>query len=163
MRRRRDLAGRIVEREGLIRDEWIADNRWVVVPIETAKHFDNVDCEALSRAAAACNYTTAFAVPTEPLKNCPAMLDVHLTPSDLAEFSSNCGSFAYALIELHGGFSVVCNHTCYFLVGGPRRFIELVVGDIGQAFVDFEEYIDSEMPEYQSWLRKISGRYRRGH
>src|SRR5262249_28995205 len=87
----------IVEPPGDLRSDWLKAHDWVVVPVESAKHFKESDAEALARAAKGAGSSQCFAVLTEELQNLPVCYEVTLSTTGLMQFSRESGSFCYAL------------------------------------------------------------------
>ncbi len=130
---------------------WLRSNHWVVVPVESASHFDREQTERLSAGFAAVNCPTVFAIATEDIGHVsgpkqPGFPDtsgysLDTSPQGLWEFSELCSHFNFVLIPADRSAAVLCTVNDYYLVAGPSAFVKPAVGgDIEAAWVQFREY-----------------------
>lgn len=156
------LVGRIALNQNQFNEHWLDQEGWSVVPVESAMHFDDDAALYLSQAIAASRIEACYAVLMEPLKNTPRCLEVSPSKEGLLEFSREYGSFAYIILPLNGAYSILCTHDDYFLVGGPRDFVDTAVGgDHARACARFIEFAhDASWPvELRDYLVGIATKY----
>jgi len=134
---------------------------WVVVPVESASHFDDRDILLIEAAAAALGCSNCLAVRIEHLDE-PKCYAVALSREDLADFSQQCGLFKYMLLTPEPLFAVLCTTEDYFLVAGPEEFVSAAVGgsirDAQNAFQRFAS--DTAWPlGARKFYQAVSERY----
>ncbi len=145
------------------RSEFLGANKeWTVVPVESASHFDEHDAERISKAASLAGKSTLYAVRLEELKCESRFVEVAVSKDGLLLFSRQYGLYNYAMIADDFTFAIICTTDDYFLLAGPRRFVEIAVGkDVLEARAEFEAFAkdDSWSDSDRSWLTEISRRY----
>lgn len=138
---------------------WLAQSRWLAVPVESAGHFDDEAARLLADAFQEMRCSDVFAVATEDLGDFPDFL-VEASKQGLLDFSWKCAHFNYALLPRDRTAAVLCTVYDYFLVAGPYRFVSRAVGgDVEAARAIFDDVASD--PCWDGRLQKISERYRR--
>jgi len=143
---------------------FLEEQDWLVVPIESGQHFDNKDAERLANAAAALGVTKLRAVLLEDLVGVGDDMEVDATEEGLLSFSREYAHFNFALLPEDYSFAVSCTTADYFLVAGPRSFVEIATGKkISQARSDFDTFADGDLwsDTDRARLLGVSARYRR--
>lgn len=149
----------IVEEPAQLNLGWLTKNNLIVVPRESACHFDDEYAGALSIALREEGCECIYALATEPLENNPICYSVDVSKEGLLAFSDECGLFNFALIPSDRSFAILCTVYDYFLIAGSANFVRSAVsGDIEYAWREFEEL--SLDPCWEGRLAKIAMRYR---
>ena len=137
----RSLLSEVVDAPSHLRQEWLHDKAWAVVPVESAKHFDDADAARIADASLSMGNGDCLAIAVEPLENQTLCYKVTVSSAGLADFSWECGSFAYLLVPKDCGWCLLCNFALYYLVAGPRQFVEHAIGcsikEGRKKFIDF--------------------------
>jgi len=144
---------------------YLKSHDWIAIPVESSLHFNQLDTIQISRAAAEMGCEEGFAILTESLNNVGNCYKVRLSPTGLTEFSNECGHFNFAILPKNGSFIILCTLEEYFLVGGPKKFIDKYLGvniSIEKAMEDFKAFAEhNSWPVYiKSHLLTISKKYR---
>lgn len=131
----------VLEPSGYLDMNWIEENNWVAVPVESASHFNSQDAERLVYAIKKEGIPQSFAIATEPLKNFPRCLIVPTTKEDFLTFSQECAHFNILIISLPLSFAVLCTVFDYYVISGTPAFVEDAAGcTIAEARSRFLEY-----------------------
>ena len=159
----------LVEEPAHLNMNWVAGERWTVVPVESRGHFRDADARCLSQAFSAIHCGQVFALATEDLTEVsvsgekigvlrPDFL-VETSEQGLLEFSAACAPFNFVLVPGNRAVVVLCTVYDYYLVAGPADFVRLGVGgDTAAAWLRFEECADD--PVWEGRLLEIVERYR---
>ncbi len=159
-----EWAGKALESSHQFTRAFLKEQGWLVVPVESGQHFDDQDAERLASAATAFGATKLRAVSLEDLRHVRDALEVDVTEVGLLLFSRECAHFNFALVPEDYSFAVVCTTDDYFLVAGPRTFVELATGKrVPEARSDFDEFAadDSWSDADRIRLLGVSARYER--
>lgn len=149
----------VVEEARHLNPDWLAKNDRIVVPRESACHFDERYARALSIALREEGYERVFALATEPLEINPVCYSVDVSKEGLLAFSHECAHFNFALIPANRSGAILCTVYEYFLIAGSANFVRQAVGgDVEAAWREFEEV--SLDPCWEGKLAKIVERYR---
>ena len=122
------LIEELVQQLGDLKLGWLINHGWAAVPTEGAMHFNEKDAQRLSDAMIWIGCFECLAVATEPLQETTLCYRVPTTKEGLLEFSWECGSFYFILVPRNRDFAVVCTADDYYVVAGPRSFVEQAVG-----------------------------------
>lgn len=138
----------------------VEDRGWIVVPVQSASHFDTGDAERLSAALAPVT-TEVYAVLAETLRDATPGYVFPPTPDGFSQFSTECGLFAYLITSpyVRPEFAVLCAVDDYYLVAGKEPIVTPAVGgSLDDAFESFEEFASDEVwPEsVRVHLRAVS-------
>jgi hypothetical protein len=138
--------------------DWIINNRWIAIPVESASHFAEEQAKMLSRAMQGFGHTECFAVATEPLENFPLCFRVLTTTEGLLEFSYDCGDFSFVLVPENRSFAILCTDAGYFIVGGRREFAtQAIGGDLNTARAEFYDFASDDF--WEGWMLTIARKY----
>ena len=152
----------VVEKPGDLKLEWLIKHRWAAVPSEGAMHFNEQDAQRMSDAMFWIGCFECLAVATEPLENTTLCYRVPTTKDGLLDFSWECGSFYFVLVPRNRDFAVLCTADDYYVVAGPRRFVEQAVGcELRVARERFAKFAkDASWPEpIRQHLLSVAKRY----
>lgn len=156
MRKLDALVAAVVDATFHFRESWLNESGRIAVPVASGAHFARVQAELLSRVLRENAHPFCYAVASEPLRNMALHWRVPATVMGLLEFSSELGHFSFLLAPENGSFAILCTTGDYYLLGGPKEFVEAACGgDIAAAFKAFESYAD------QPHLREVYARYAR--
>jgi hypothetical protein len=142
VRRWEAVARALLDTPGTFNDQWLRHTRWVVVPVESASHFDADDADRLARAAVEQGCSTLHAVAAEPLESFPRCFRVAASPEGLLTFSRECAHFNFVLLPDKYAFAVLCTVYDYFLVAGPVDFARAAGGDVEEARRRFRRFAE---------------------
>lgn len=144
--------------------DFLSKEGWLVVPVESASHFDEHDAERIARAATLLGQTKLRAVLLEHLREARDHLEVDATEQGLLLFDRECAHFNLALLPEDRSFAVICTTYDYYLVAGPRRFVEVATGkEVSEARSDFGRFARDDCwsaPDRER-LVEVSQRYER--
>ncbi len=139
--------------------KWVSARGWIVVPIESALHFEEDDAEKLSCAFDRIGSSEVFAIATEALKEFPNYFLVATSKQGLLDFSHRCALFNFVLTPGSRSCAVLCTVYDYYLVAGPSEFVRIAVGgDIDEARRRFDEVAAD--PWWEGRLARVADRYR---
>ncbi len=110
------------------RPEFLYTVRWGAVPVESAWHFDENDVRLISSAAMVLGERSMYAAPLEPYKGIPERRVFSTTPNGLSKFQEEYGPYDFLLLGEDRSFSVICTSDYYFVLAGPREFLERAAG-----------------------------------
>jgi hypothetical protein len=143
------LIEEVAERPGDLKLGWLINHGWAAVPAEGAMHFNEQDAHRISDAMIWIGCFEIIAVATEPLENTTLCYRVPTSKEGLLEFSWECGSFYFVLVPRNRDFAIMCTADDYYLVAGPRSFVEQAVGcelkEARERFLKFAK--DESWPE----------------
>ncbi len=158
-------SGLIEEGTNHFNHAWLSTERWVVVPVESASHFNERDASRLESAFRLIRCPAVFALSTEnagpgwpDFTNEPSVFAFLLDTSkqDLLEFSRACSHFNFALIPSSRSAAISCTVYEYYLVAGPFNFVETAVGgNIAAAWERFKEFAADPMWEGKLWKNVV--------
>lgn len=157
------LAGLVIASRTEFRVDWLQENDSVVLPQESAMHFNDAYAESLARAFENVSVGSLHAIPAEA----DGELDyfkLDASSEDLLAFSWECGSFDYLLLP-DGDFpaAVLCTHNDYFLLAGPCSFICSFTSDPAKSqgeFIDFVEgHFEIAQPALASAMQYARGEW----
>jgi hypothetical protein len=152
------LKNGIVEEPAHLNRSWLAEMKWIVVPKESACHFNEAYVSAIAKAYVQLGTSLIFATATEDAGE-PGCYAVAPSKNGLLAFSFECAQFNYALIPADRSSVILCTVYDYFLVSGPMEFVKTAVGgDIKEAWDCFEEAASD--PCWEGRLQKVANRYR---
>jgi len=153
------LKSGIVAESAHLNPDWLAKNNRIVIPRESACHFNDEYASALSIAMREDGCEQVFALATEEITNNPVCYSVDVSKDGLLAFDRECAPFNFALIPANRSFAIVCTVYDYFLAAGSANFVRRAVGgEIDAAWREFEEV--SLDPCWEGSLAKIVERYR---
>lgn len=138
-------------------------HNWVVVPVESAAHFDESEIERIASACNRVGVKELNAVLIENLKEVQPHFRFDATKEGLRGFNNSCAHFNYALVPDDCSFAIVCTTDDYYLLGGPLDVVESCLGrSIVEAREAFDAFSRSEewTPEQRRMLQELSRRYR---
>jgi hypothetical protein len=135
----------VVDKPGDFKTEWLVRNNWAAVPVEGAMHFNEEDAHRLSEAIQAAGFDECFAIATEALENFPSCLRVGTSSLGLLAFSRECAHFYFLLTPKTREFGILCTVDDYYVVAGPRSFVNRAVcSSLDEARSSFLEFASSE-------------------
>jgi hypothetical protein len=139
----RTSIARAIDDSNQLRNEFLKDQGWIVV--ESGLHFDQADAERIAGAMRSTSKGKLLAILMEPLRNVEEALEFESSREGLLAFSRRCAHFSYVLSPEDFSFVVVCTTNDYYLVAGPRRFVEAALGNsVDEAWKRFHEFADDE-------------------
>lgn len=139
-----------------------AANGWIVVPVESASHFDSNDLANISKAFSSLGATALAYCTTEDGDSFEEATIVPASPEGVSAFEAACGHFNAVLFDQSFAAAVFCTTEDFFLVVGPEAFCELACGHpVAQARAKFVEYAETAAPWLRDRLRKVAQRYAR--
>jgi len=148
----------VIDKPGHFKMERLVNKGWVVVPVESHSHFNEIGAEQLSQAMRSSGYEECFAIATEPLLDFPACFRVNTSKEGLMDFSWKCSHFNFVLIPEDRGVGVLCTVYDYFLVGGKGEFVRKAVGgSIKAAREEFNELASDDW--WEGRLLEVARRY----
>lgn len=152
------VISQMIEPPGLIKTDWLIKHKWLAIPVESASHFDDSDARRLAEAMKCSGDTTCFGFATEPLKEFPNRFRIEASEQGLLSFSRECAHFNFILISERVTFAVLCTVFDYFVVCGPKAFVEKALGlTIEKARQRFAEFAsNSDDPKR---LAAVGARY----
>jgi hypothetical protein len=125
-------------------------DQWCAVPVESACHFNNGDCDLLA-AAIGEQPEPLLACALEPLTVKMQAFHVAPTTHGLTAFSQHCGLFNYALFPPTGAWLVLCTTDDYYALVGPASFVTTALGSsITTGYATFRHFVES--PEFAAHL-----------
>jgi hypothetical protein len=143
-------------------EDWLDAANAVVLPQESALHFDDEQCGRLASALSGLNIVELAAIPTEPCGSWP-VYELGATAEELADFSFECGNANYVVISpASNEFAVLCSTDDFFLVAGPCAFVAAYAGDLRDAVRSFTNYVDGHFESAQPPLRSVAATYLEG-
>jgi hypothetical protein len=159
LERIRRLKTPIVDEAAHFNLNWLTGQRWWVVPVESASHFDISDAELIARAFHTIQCSQVFALATENLgPDSPDFL-VETSVQGLLEFNRACAHFNFLLVPANRSAAVLCTVYDYYLVAGPIECVKVAIGgDIAQAWSLFEDC--AAHPVWEGRLEKVAKRYK---
>jgi hypothetical protein len=122
------MAQPLLEPHGILSAKWPATREWLAMPVESACHFDDRDAQLLAEAMVRFGGSTCFAIATEQLASLPRCFRVDVSAEGLRTFSRECAHFNFVLLPACLSFAVLCTVFDYFVVAGPKSFVESAVG-----------------------------------
>lgn len=149
-----------------LRESYIEEKEWVVVPAESGSNFSEEDAQAIASAAEKYGYRFGFLVVTEalPAGKSAECYAVSFTPDALGRIRRtelallNCALFSEQL-----EFVILGTVADYLLIAGSQLFVETVLKQpLSVARARFRRYIAEAdyLPEItRNHLRKIAKRY----
>jgi hypothetical protein len=143
--------------------EFITSQKWLVVPVESALHFDENDAARLADAARHANQPILTVILLEQLKNVEDNVAMEASEQGLLAFSGKYGHFNCMLVPRDLSFAIVCRTDDYYLVAGPSEFVGSALGmDIREAQARFAEFAGNETwsPEDRARLLSVHERYK---
>lgn len=156
------LSQDIVANEFDFKTEWVCQNRWIVVPTESA--LTAKDEEWWSNACASFGYMEFYAIITEPNPNNFPCYIVQANKQGIYEMDYECSANHHLLMPEDQGFAILRPFGLYSLIAGPKPFVEMAVGStIETARETFREFAgDTAWQENdRSFLLGIAERYTR--
>jgi len=148
----------MVDKPWHLNSDWIAMKKWVAVPVEKGRHFEEGEAEATAQALQAMGCEECFAIATEPMGEYPHCYRVPATKEGLLDFSSECASLNFVLTPEEQSFAILCTSEDYNVVAGPLAFVERVLGaDIQTARRKFLEVASDEW--WEGRLLEVARRY----
>lgn len=153
------LSKDIVAGELELREEWIINRKWIVIPTES--EITIRDAKLLSNACKAFNYKECFAVITEPEPFDFACYKFSTTEKGILGISSECRPNHHLLMPEDQGFAILRPFGLYSLVAGSKKFVEMTVGsNIEIAREMFWEFASTDWQESdRSFLKQIARKY----
>lgn len=149
---------RLVKKPWHLNTDWIADKKWVAVPVEKGRHFEEEEAKTISHTLLLFGYTECFAIATEPMGNYPRCYLVPPTKEGLIDFSKECAGLNFVLIPENLSFAILCTSENYNIFAGPSDFVEKAVGtDIATARIKFREVASDEW--WEGRLLKVARKY----
>jgi len=145
-----------------LKSEFIASQKWVVVPVESGLHFDERDAERIAWSARRANQATLRAVLLEKLKDVEDNVPVKATKEGLLAFNKQYGHFNCVLVPPDFSFAIVCSTDDYYLVAGRPDFVRSAFGvEISEASEKFAEFARNEAwsAEDRARLLGVHARY----
>ena len=140
----------------------VEERHWVVVPVESASHFNAEDAARIAEACAAIGCEECHAVATEHLVPSMMCYDFKTTQSDLLEFSRECGNFNFLMFPNSMEFAILCTVKNYYLVAGSPQFVAKAVGgNVEAARSEFIEFANDEFwePSRREFMLRIAQDY----
>ncbi|MFZ2958819.1 MAG: hypothetical protein WA705_18200 [Candidatus Ozemobacteraceae bacterium] len=133
---------KVIHVSGELKKSWVKERGGVVVPVESASHFDEHDAELISKAIQATGLRKCFGVAAEPLEGVPKLVEIRITKQGLLEFNRDFCHFNFALIGEFFEFIILCTTNDYYLVSGKRGFVEEAIGmTIEEGFRQFQMFV----------------------
>ena len=148
-----DLVGEVAGTSGDLKEQWLSATDAVVLPQESALHFDEEQCDQLASAFIAIGVARLVAVPLESDDRFN-VYRLDATSQDLADFSSECGSLRYLLAPDadKASTAILCTTADYFVLAGSCEFVSAFAGDIPAAQRRFMEFVEGHFKEAQGAL-----------
>lgn len=149
---------------GELREDWLRRSGSVVLPEESALHFDDDQCSRFATAFDLHGVEELFAVPLENDDSLDAF-ELGTGTDELRALSFECGSFSYLLMpDGEPNLAVHCTIDDYFVVAGPCSFVKAFAGDLALAERNFFEFVNAHfevakprlIPGIRYWLGEWS-------
>jgi len=128
IRKLRELIKPMLEPPGHLNTNWLKQNNWIAVPVESGSHFDDDDARLLAQAMQSAGFSSCLAVATELLEHFPPCFNVETTKEGLMVFGHECAHFNFVLTPASPSFAVLCTVFDYFVVSGSFAFVESALG-----------------------------------
>ena len=149
----------IIDSPGHLKVDWLINNKWIAVPVESASHFNIIDAEVISHALQTINCEYCFAIATEPFANFPRHFQVSTTSEALLNFSKQCSHFNFVLIPEDLSFAILCTVYDYYIVTGSSKFVKQAVGgSLEVAQTKFNEFASDNC--WKGRLLEVAKRYK---
>lgn len=130
----------LIDKPSHLNTDSIAKKRWVAVPVEKGRHFEEDEVEIISRAIQVLGYTECFAIATELIGEYPRCYRIPMTKEGLIDFSQECAGLNFILVPEDLSFAILCTSEDYNIFAGPLRFVESALGvDLSTARMKFRE------------------------
>jgi len=157
---RKWIAGAIEDHD--FRDDFLLSMGWCAVPVESALHFAERDAEPIANAAHLYGKTKLLAVLIEKMEGVQEILEVIASKDGLLSFSRECAHFNYVLVPEDHSFAVICTTHDYYVIAGPRPFVELAVGKtISEVRAEFQRFAEDQFWSQSDRVRLLNvyGKY----
>jgi hypothetical protein len=152
------LKQHIVEEPAHLNLGWLSEEKWIVVPRESAGHFDDSFADSLSEAFTKMGCSLVFAITTEAVGE-PICYSVTNCKKGLVAVSLKLAPFNFTLMPADRSAGMLCTVHDYSLIAGPMEFVRNAVGgDIKGAWDSFEQ--EASDPWWEGRLQKVADRYR---
>src|SRR4051812_15277575 len=149
----RNRASAIAEGPTKLTALWLERVGAVVLPQESASHFDQDQAHRVSAAFSRLGADRLVAVPVE-LDGRWSVYTLDATIADLCEFSFQCGSLNYLLLTHNERpAAILCTTEDYFLLAGPCQFVLAYAPNVEGARREFLEFVDGHFPQMQTVLQ----------
>lgn len=149
---------RLVEKPWHLNPDWIANKKWIAVPMEKGRHFEEEEAKTISHALLFFGYTECFAIATEPMGDYPHCYLVPPTKEGLLDFSKECAGLNFILVPENMSFAILCTSENYNIFAGPSDFVEKAIGtNIAAARAKFREVASDEW--WEGKLLEIAEKY----
>jgi hypothetical protein len=117
-----------------INPDYVKRRGWVVVPVESACHFDAQDIKRLCSAIASVGTLTCLALVVDDLLGGPMAYSVPVSEEGLLSFNREFSGLNSLLVPENESFAILCSVADYYLVAGQSGFVAAAVGgDIADA------------------------------
>jgi len=127
------------------REVFLKSNNWVVVPVESGCHFDDIDIQNLAAALRISDQLALNAVLIDPLATeAESCIVTDANEEGLRKLNREISHLNYVLLPEDCSFALICTTDDYFLVAGQMRFVAKVLQTpIDQARQDFDVFLNN--------------------
>jgi hypothetical protein len=165
IQRVRALVADLIEDSGNFRADWLSENHWTVVPVESADHFLETDIELLASAFRKAGHEHLLALETERTENICTCYKLPTTLEGFGQLNEALRDFSFILMPEDRSCAVLCTKDDYYLVGGPLPFVILglnvSISEARDAFLALAER--NPHPGMKRGLLGTAARYDRGN
>jgi hypothetical protein len=127
-----DLLNRMMlwspERGYEFRREWVRQQAWAVVPVESMARLPRPDIPRIATALKRAGRETCIAIATESVEERPACYTVEVNEADFLELNRQLGPFRFVLTDAIGSWAISCNEW-YNLFAGKPELVEALLGE----------------------------------
>ena len=141
----------LLKDEFVLRTEEVDKQGLSFAYVESASHFTYDDQALISEAFQSSGYSELVAFALEKLNGVPDSFRVPSHLEGVEKFDDTTSLFNYVLSSEDGKCFVVCTVEDYYIVCGPKDFVEKCLGkDLASAKQEFADFAQTpDFPDYQ--------------